>query len=100
MTTYSLTILTGVELTVLLVALAVALVLIRHALESIARTLEKIAWGVRAIETETAPLPPQIGRLNTGLSALSGGLKQAAVHFIGADRSLKSVVAALGKNNA
>lgn len=100
MSTLTLTILTGVELTVLLIALAIALVLIRHALERIAATLDKIAWGVRAIETETAPLPGQIGLLNTGLTSLSGGLKQAVTHFMNADGNLKKVARALGANNA
>ena len=100
MSALTLTILTGLELTVLLVALAIALVLIRHALESIAGTLDKIAWGVRAIETETAPLPGQVGQLNSGLTALSGGLKQAAVHFTSADGNLKRVAGALGASNA
>lgn len=100
MSAFTLTILTGVEVTVLLLALALALTLIRHALESIAKTLDKIVWGVRAIETETSSLPAQVGQLNAGLSALSGGLTQAAVHFTSADRNLARVAGALGANNA
>lgn len=100
MSTLTLTILTGAELVVLLVALAIALVLIRHALESIARTLDKIAWGVRAIETETGALPQRLTDLNFGLSALSGGLKQTATHFMNADGSLKNMAEGLGRRNA
>ena len=100
MTTLTLTILSGLELTVLLLALAVALMQIRLALESVAKTVDKIAWGVRAIETETAPLAGQIGQLNAGLSLLSGGLQQAAIHFTNADRNVTRVAGALGANNA
>ncbi len=100
MSVFTLTILTGVELVVLLAALAVALVLIHQALESVASTLDKIAWGVRAIETQTAPLPEEIVKLNNGLTALSGGLNQAASHFMNADGSLKRIAGALGGNNA
>ena len=100
MSSLTLTILTGIELVVLLLALAVALVLIRHALDSIARSLDKIAWGVRAIETETGPLVQEVTDLNFGLSALSEGLKQAATHFVKSDASLKRVAQGLGRNNA
>ena len=99
MSALGLTIATGIELIVLLVALALALVLIRHALESIAVTLDKIAWGVRAIETETGALPPQVSQLNRGLSALSIGLKFAEAHFVSADGKLKTVVSALGRKH-
>ncbi len=51
--------------------------------------LAKIRLGLRAIEKETAALGPQVTRLNTGLSALSGGLKTL-------DQNLGAVVEKLG----
>ena len=40
--------------------------------------LAKIRMGVRAIETETGMLAPQVTRLNEGASALLDGLKAVA----------------------
>ena len=37
--------------------------------------LAKIRLGLRAIDTETSALAPQVTRLNKGLAALAGGLK-------------------------
>jgi hypothetical protein len=100
MSTLTLTILTGLELSVFLLALAFALVLIRHELESVAQTLDKIAWGVRAVETLTSALKPEVAKLNAGLSALPEGLKQVFIHFAAADENLKKVAGILGKSNA
>jgi hypothetical protein len=52
--------------------------------------LAKIRLGLRAIETETAALGPQVTRLNKGLSALAGGLKTL-------DQNLAAVVKKLSK---
>jgi uncharacterized protein YoxC len=51
-----LTILSVLALWSLLALLIVGLLLIRKTLESVRVTLERVAMGVRAIETETAPL--------------------------------------------
>jgi hypothetical protein len=50
--------------------------------------LAKIRLGVRAIETETAALGPQVTRLNQGLTALAGGLGAL-------ERNLAAIVARL-----
>jgi uncharacterized protein YoxC len=51
-----LTNLTWLAAATLLVGLGWALLEIARTLESLAATLDKIAWGVRAIDSETAPL--------------------------------------------
>jgi len=38
--------------------------------------LSKIRFGLRAIETETAQIAPQITNLNSGLAAVDRGLRQ------------------------
>lgn len=50
--------------------------------------LAKIRFGLRAIETETAQIAPQVSNLNTGLSALDGGLRQV-------ERDLHAAIASL-----
>lgn len=100
MSPFILTILTGVELLALLLALAIALEFIRHLLESIAGSLDKIAMGVRAIEVETGALPGQLNQLNGGLAALSDALKEAVIRFALADGKLKQVLRVLRRSDA
>ena len=74
-----LTILAAVAVVALVVVLAAYLIAIIRLLESIGGNstswLAKIRWGVRAIDTQTALIPPQVTALNRGLSAVSDGLK-------------------------
>ncbi len=69
----------------ILAVLALVIVLIVH-LDRIHRTLRKIGGagdsylaklrlGLRAIETETGHLPPEVTKLNEGLTQTAGGLK-------------------------
>lgn len=64
----------------LLGVVAVNLVRIVDALDSIGgaptSSLAKIRFGLRAIETETAGLRPQVTRLNEGFTALDRGLRE------------------------
>ena len=46
--------------------------------------LAKIALGVRAIETQTGALAPQVIQLNDGLSTIDGGLKVIDSHLVAA----------------
>jgi len=75
-----LTLLTAAAVLALVAALVVYLVRIIGVLERIGGTptslLAKIRLGVRAIEQETAALAPEVTRLNAGLGAIAGGLKQ------------------------
>ncbi|MGI8553717.1 MAG: hypothetical protein ACR2PL_23450 [Dehalococcoidia bacterium] len=74
-----LTILSALAVVTLVVVLAGYLIAIIRLLESIGGSgqswLAKIRWGVRAIDTQTAAIPPQVTTLNQGLSAVSEGLK-------------------------
>ena len=73
-----LTSLTAALVIVLFLVLAFALVKISLALRSIGGTptsyLAKLRLGLRAIEQETSHLAPQVTAVNTGLSAIGGGL--------------------------
>jgi len=86
------TLLTVVLVFALFAVLVVYLIRIIGALEGIGgtptSTLAKIRWGVRAIEVQTAPLEPELDRLNAGLTATDEGL--ASIHG-----SLTGIVEAL-----
>lgn len=88
MSTFDLTVLTGIEGAVLLIALIWALGHILFSLEGIGRSLDKIAMGVRAIEQETAPLGSRIDRANNTLTELGGGLGVVAQRLTHADGTL------------
>ncbi len=55
--------------------------------------LAKVTLGVRAIETQTAALAPQVIQLNEGLSTIHGGLR-------GIDDHLVAAFTAVGKQGA
>ena len=90
-----LTLLTWVAAAILLLVLGWALLRIRQALEGIARSLDKIAMGVRAIDTETAPLPNHLDRVNNSLAPLVPGLHAVHTHLAGADDKLAKMAKAL-----
>ena len=75
------TILTSVLFLTLLGFLAWALQKIDEALLCISRSLEKIAWGVRAIEVQTNPLPPGISGVAAALTDIGGGLTVVRDHL-------------------
>ncbi len=75
------TILTSVLFLTLLGFLAWALQKIDEALLCISRSLEKIAWGVRAIEVQTNPLPPGISGVASALTDIGGGLTVVRDHL-------------------
>ncbi|MCA1580946.1 MAG: hypothetical protein LC796_06020 [Acidobacteria bacterium] len=90
------TILTAALFLLLLVALAWALSMIFNALSGIRRSLEKIAWGVRAIEVETSPLPGGISGVAGGLTAIGGGLVAVQKHLTSTADNLPGAARALG----
>ena len=92
--TLLLTILTALLAAALVIALVISLLLILRTRESGRRHIEKINWGVRAIEKETEMLRG-IDTLNTGLSALAGGLESVGAHFTNVDRNVGTVGEAL-----
>jgi hypothetical protein len=75
-----LTLLSCVAVLALLVVVAANLVRIIAALEAIGGTptsyLAKIRFGLRAIESETGHLAPQVTALTEGLRALDRGLRE------------------------
>lgn len=73
-----LTILSGIAVLALLIALAWALGQIARALDSIVVNLQNIAMGVRAIERETDPLVGEVTKLNETFTALDGGFDSVA----------------------
>ena len=91
-----LTILTILAAAVLLIALGIGLWQIAMALEGIASSPDKIAYGVRAIETETSPLPECIDGINGSLAPVVGGFEAVGVSLTSADKQLGNVAGVLG----
>ena len=82
-----LTLLTAILVVVFFLVLAFGLIKISSMLRSIGGTptsfLAKLRLGLRAIESETGHLTPQVVLLNDGLSQVSGGLKEVDKHLLG-----------------
>ena len=91
-----LTILTILAAAVLLIALGIDLWQIALALEGIGSSLDKIAYGVRAIETETSPLPDCINGINGSLAPVVGGFEAVGASLTSADKHLGNVAGVLG----
>ncbi len=91
-----LTILTILAAAVLLIALGIGLLYIALALEGIGKSLDKIAYGVRAIETETSPLPNCIDGINGSLAPVVGGFAAVGESLTSADTHLGNVAGVLG----
>jgi len=91
-----LTILTILAAAVLLIALGIGLWQIALALEGIGKSLDKISYGVRAIETETSPLPSCIDGINGSLAPVVGGFAAVGESLASADTHLGSVAGVLG----
>lgn len=97
-------VLTVVAVLALVVVLVAFLVRIVRTLESIggepigyswrSSYLGKIAFGVRAIETQTGHLAPQVTQLNAGLAAAADGLRSIDDHL---ERTIAAVVAQEGR---
>lgn len=89
-------VLSGLAAVLLLVVLAVGLLRILRALTSIRESFSKIAMGVRAIDSETAPLPKGLAGLNETLTALGGGLGSVNSHLKAAGKKLEDLGASVG----
>src|ERR1700675_806200 len=90
-----LTFLSGLELVVLLVALAYALSRIQASLDHINIHASKILWGVRAIEHETSPLKTGLPELRATLTDVVGGAGVIADRLTAADQHLGAAAEAL-----
>lgn len=81
----------------LLAVVAINVIRITSLLEGIGERptswLAKLRLGLRAIETETAQIAPQVTTLNSGLAAVDGGLRQVVT-------DLSAAVAALRKGQS
>ena len=91
-----LTILSIAAAAVLLIALGIGLWQIALALEGIASSLDKISYGVRAIETETKPLPDCINGINGSLAPVVGGFEVVGAELTSADKHLGNLAGILG----
>jgi hypothetical protein len=82
-----LTLLTAALVIVFFLALAIGLIYISDMLRKIGGTptsyLAKLRLGLRAIESETGHLTPQVIRVNEGLTKVAGGLQAVDGHLVG-----------------
>ncbi len=80
-------VLTALAVVALVVVLAYFLIKIIALLDSIGGTptsyLAKLRLGLRAIETETGALPPQVTKLNGALGTIADGLGVVDAHLRG-----------------
>ena len=90
-----LTLLSGLALLVLLVALAVALRSIQTSLDRINIHAAKILWGVRAIERETDGLRGGLPELRATLTEVVGGAGVIAERLGSAEQHLANAADAL-----
>lgn len=70
--------LTLAEVLLLVGVLAGYLVAIAVRLRSISNTLAQVTFGVRAIETQTAPIGPHLRDINGALGQVAGALQDVA----------------------
>lgn len=70
--------LTALEAAILVAALAYYLVRIARLLRRTTVVLGKVAFGVRAIETQTAVVGPSVTRINSQLETIAGSLDALA----------------------
>jgi uncharacterized membrane protein len=67
---------TAFEIVLVVGVLAVYLALIVRSLKRTNRYLGQVAFGVRAIESQTAPLGASVTRVNGQLAAIAGALDE------------------------
>ena len=88
-----LTVVSALVIVIFFGVLAAYLVLIARTLEAIGGSpdsfLAKLRLGLRAIEQETGHLPIEVTKLNQGLTAVAGGLRQVDDHLV---RTIEAVV--------
>lgn len=71
-------VLTVVEAVVVVAVLAAYLILLHRRLNAICSHLGKIAFGIRAVESQTAPIGPSVLRINATLREISAALPAIA----------------------
>jgi hypothetical protein len=70
--------LTALEAALAIAVLAVYLVLVDRHLRVISTDLGKISFGVRAVDSQTAPIGPSVLRVNATLAAIEEALGEIA----------------------
>lgn len=70
--------LTAAEIIVFIGALALFIHWIASSLRRTSASLAKVAFGVRAIETQTAPIGPGVTKINGQLDTIAGALHGVA----------------------
>lgn len=91
-----LTVLSGLALLTLLVALLVALTRIQKALDGINVSLAKISMGVRAIESETGILKAEAPTTLAAMTALADGGEVIAARLSSTETRLGTIAESLG----
>ncbi len=84
----TLTFLSVTEVLALVAALAAALIRIGNSLTGIEKNLAKVTMGVRAIDSQTAPLEEHITHINDGLTAVGQGLGSIDGHLERVDKAV------------
>jgi uncharacterized protein YoxC len=70
--------LTVIEVLALVITLAIYLVAISRTLRRTSKSLAKVSFGVRAIETQCAPIGPSVTKINGQLETIAGALAGVA----------------------
>ncbi|MEO5839783.1 MAG: hypothetical protein ABIQ73_07640 [Acidimicrobiales bacterium] len=71
-------VLTALEIVLFVVVLAIYLNRIAASLQRISAALAKVTFGVRAIESQTAPIGPGVVKVNGQLAVIAGALDGVA----------------------
>jgi len=71
-------VLTALEIVLFIVVLAIYLNRIATSLKRISAALAKVTFGVRAIESQTAPIGPGVVKVNGQLAVIAGALDGVA----------------------
>jgi hypothetical protein len=71
--------LTAIEIALFLGAVVVYLIRILQSLRKISLYLGKVTFGVRAIETQTAPIGPSVVKINGQLEGIAAALDGVAL---------------------
>lgn len=70
--------LTVVEIALVIGVIAFYLIRISRSLHESARHLAKVTYGVRAVESQTAPVGPTVVQINEQLSVIAGAVAGVA----------------------
>ncbi|MHB1712203.1 MAG: hypothetical protein ACYCV7_12485 [Acidimicrobiales bacterium] len=72
--TVTLLALTAAEIAIFIGAVAIYLILVANSLQHSAATLAKVTFGVRAVESQCAPIGPTVTTINGQLGVIAGEL--------------------------